>query len=92
MEKYFTTGINMLQAKERTSITHIYYSRFIIRITASHEEYIAHYSRSCLALQGGEFKLYIYFEKKKKEYNTHVRLPGACYVVNPHLSPSLLQA
>jgi hypothetical protein len=43
-----------------------YYRRFIIRITASHEKYIAHYSRSCLALQGEEFKLYI--ELNRIEY------------------------
>ncbi len=30
--------------------------------------------------------------EKKKEYDTHVRLPGTCYVLNPHLSPLLLQA
>ncbi len=68
MEKYFTTGINMLQAKEHTSITHILLQQI------HHQNYhitrriysIAHYSRSCLALQGGEFKLYILYSIRGK--------------------------
>jgi hypothetical protein len=45
------------------------YSRFI-RIAASTQEINGNYCRSCLALQGGEYRIYFYDLKKRTRQHT----------------------